>query len=92
MSIPVPRPRQPLIDLSYRGQNYYDCIERVERALIRKALRISKTKTEASRRLGFKHHQSLIAILNTRFTDIRDEFGFAPTRRRKSLMRPEAKG
>lgn len=69
--------------------NFHNCILRVEAALIRRALRDANgSVTLASRLLGFKNHQSLQSMLNTRHKDLR----VLPKRtRRMSVIKPDAK-
>lgn len=51
--------------------SFRDAVTRYEKHLIRLALKDSEGMvTQASRLLGFKHHQSLIALITTRHSDL----------------------
>ena len=63
-------------------------IRRIERRFIERALReAGGSVTEASRMLGFRHHQSLISLLDTRLNDLTDLRSKKRSRRRPLLLR-----
>jgi two-component system, OmpR family, phosphate regulon response regulator PhoB len=60
-----------------------------ERAVIERALRDSGgSVTRASRLLGFKHHQSLISLINTRHKDLLQTRSTVRKRRRPLFSKP----
>jgi CheY-like chemotaxis protein len=68
-------------DFSFR-QEIVDC----ERKLIERALRdAGGTVTHAARLLGFKHHQSLISLINSRHKDLLEARSAVRTRRRSII-------
>ncbi|HXI25535.1 MAG TPA: response regulator [Pyrinomonadaceae bacterium] len=74
---------------SWEGFSLKTEIRRIERRFIERALRdAGGSVTEASRLLGFKHHQSLISLLDTRLSDLQDVRSKKRRRRRPLLIRP----
>jgi transcriptional regulator with GAF, ATPase, and Fis domain len=56
---------------SWDGFSFRQEVVRIERALIKRALRdTGGSVTKAARLLGFKHHQSLIFLINTRYKNL----------------------
>src|SRR5258708_27182596 len=56
---------------SWEGFSFKEKILECERALIERALRDSNgSVTRAARLLGFKHHQSLISLINSRHKEL----------------------
>jgi CheY-like chemotaxis protein len=74
---------------SWEGFSFKREIKKIERRFIERALRdAGGSVTEASRMLGFKHHQSLISLLDTRLSDLKDLRSKKRTRRRPLLLKP----
>lgn len=73
---------------SWEGFSLKREIRVIERRLIKRALRdAGGSVTEASRMLGFKHHQSLISLLDTRLSDLKDLRSKKRARRRPLLVK-----
>jgi len=71
---------------SWEGFSFKREVRKIEKMLIERALRdAGGSVSKAARLLGFKHHQSLIAIINSRHTDLRDKRS-AVRKRRKHLF------
>jgi AraC-like DNA-binding protein len=67
-------------------------LRRLEAHAIKEALRESKGKvSEAARLLGFKHHQSLISLLNTRHKELLPARSKIKKRRHHLLVHPKRK-
>lgn len=63
-----------------------------EKTLLERALRdAGGSVTKASRLLGFKHHQSVISLLNNRHQELLKTRSMARKRRRHIVSRPKAK-
>jgi len=74
---------------SWEGFSLKREIRQIERRFIERALRdAGGSVTEASRMLGFNHHQSLISLLDTRLSDLQDVRSKKRRRRRPLLLRP----
>jgi two-component system, chemotaxis family, chemotaxis protein CheY len=72
-------------DLSFRRE-----LQSYEKLLIERALRdAGGSVTRASRLLGFKHHQSLISLINTRHHDLLKTRSAVVRRRRHILSKPK---
>jgi transcriptional regulator with GAF, ATPase, and Fis domain len=66
---------------------FYDQVLDFERDLIRHALiENDNSPTRAARSLGLNSHQNLLAMLDTRHKELRDELGITKRPRRKPLM------
>lgn len=79
----------PPAEGSWEGFSLKREIRKIERRYIERALRdAGGSVTEASRLLGFKHHQSLISLLDTRLSDLQDVRSKKRRRRRPLLIRP----
>jgi CheY-like chemotaxis protein/tetratricopeptide (TPR) repeat protein len=79
----------PPVEGSWEGFSLKREIRKIERRYIERALRdAGGSVTEASRLLGFKHHQSLISLLDTRLSDLQDVRSKKRRRRRPLLIRP----
>src|SRR6266508_291186 len=64
-------------------------VKKAERALIERALRQTEgSVTKASHLLGFKHHQSLISIINIRHPDLKQTRSRIRKRRRHIFSQP----
>jgi CheY-like chemotaxis protein/tetratricopeptide (TPR) repeat protein len=75
---------------SWKGFSFKQEVVRIERALIERALRdTGGSVTKAARLLGFKHHQSLIALINTRHKNLLDTR--SAIRKRRSHIFSKAK-
>jgi two-component system phosphate regulon response regulator PhoB len=75
-------------DFSFRQE-----VVRIERALIERALRdTGGSVTRAARLLGFKHHQSLIALINTRHKNLLNTRSAVRKRRRHIFSEPRKIG
>jgi DNA-binding NtrC family response regulator len=62
-----------------------------EKTLLERALREAEgSVTKASRLLGFKHHQSLISLINTRHQELLQTRSAVRKRRRPIVSRPKA--
>ncbi len=71
-------------DFSFRQE-----VVKIERALIERALRdTGGSVTKASRLLGFKHHQSLIALINTRHKNLLQTRSAVRKRRHHIFSKP----
>ena len=74
---------------SWEGFSFREEIFKSEKALIERALRDAKgSVTKAARLLGFKHHQSLIALINTRHNDLLKTRSAVRKRRRHIFSKP----
>jgi tetratricopeptide (TPR) repeat protein len=68
----VPEPAEPKMDeVSWPGFSFKKEVLKIEKTFIERALRDSGgSVTKAARLLGFRHHQSLIALINSRHRDL----------------------
>ncbi len=74
---------------SWEGFSFRQEVVKIERALIERALRdTGGSVTKASRLLGFKHHQSLIALINTRHKNLLNTRSAIRKRRRHIFSKP----
>ncbi len=77
---------------SWEGFSLRREIKKIERNLIERSLReASGSVTKASQLLGFKHHQSLVSLLNNRHKDL-IEHRTAVRKRRRHLFSQPARG
>ena len=77
---------------SWDGFSFKQQIVNCERKLIERALRdAGGVVTRAARLLGFKHHQSLISLINTRHKDLLEVRSAVRARRRSILAKPKRK-
>lgn len=73
---------------SWKGFSLKREIKKIESRFIERALRdAGGSVTEASHMLGFKHHQSLISLLETRHSDLREHRSKKRARRRTLVLR-----
>jgi CheY-like chemotaxis protein/tetratricopeptide (TPR) repeat protein len=74
---------------SWEGFSFRQEVVKIERALIERALRdTGGSVTKASRLLGFKHHQSLIALINNRHKNLLNTRSAIRKRRRHIFSKP----
>jgi CheY-like chemotaxis protein/tetratricopeptide (TPR) repeat protein len=74
---------------SWEGFSFRQEVVRIERALIERALRdTGGSVTKAARLLGFKHHQSLIALINTRHKNLLNTRSAIRKRRHHIFSKP----
>jgi two-component system chemotaxis response regulator CheY len=74
---------------SWEGFSFKEKILECERALIERALRDSNgSVTRAARLLGFKHHQSLISLINSRHKELLKTRTAVRKRRRHIFSKP----
>ena len=68
----VPEPVEPQLDeVSWEGFSFKKEVLKTEKTFIERALRdAGGSVTKAARLLGFRHHQSLIALINSRHRDL----------------------
>ena len=68
----VPEPAEPEMDeISWQGFSFKKEVLKIEKTFIERALRdAGGSVTKAARLLGFRHHQSLIALINSRHRDL----------------------
>jgi tetratricopeptide (TPR) repeat protein len=68
----VPEPVEPELDeISWQGFSFKKEVLKIEKTFIERALRdAGGSVTKAARLLGFRHHQSLIALINSRHRDL----------------------
>src|SRR5713226_3514738 len=75
---------------SWDGFSFKQEVVRIERALIERALRdAGGSVTKAARLLGFRHHQSLIALINTRHQNLLNTRSAIRKRRRHIFSKPK---
>ena len=75
---------------SWEGFSFKREVRKIEKALIERALRdAGGSVSKAARLLGFKHHQSLIAIINSRHNDLRDKRSAVRKRRKHLFSKPK---
>lgn len=88
LKVRTPSPEDAPVD--WQGFSFRRAIYRYERVLIERALKdAGGAVTRAAELLGFKHHQSLISLLNNRHRDLLPERSPVVTRRR-SIIRDES--
>jgi CheY-like chemotaxis protein/tetratricopeptide (TPR) repeat protein len=74
---------------SWEGFSFRQEVVKIERALIERALRdTGGSVTKAARLLGFKHHQSLIALINTRHKNLLNTRSAIRKRRHHIFSKP----
>ncbi|PYS24161.1 MAG: hypothetical protein DMF72_06430 [Acidobacteria bacterium] len=74
---------------SWDGFSFKKEVLKIEKALIERALRdAGGSVTRASRLLGFRHHQSLIALINSRHRDLLGTRSAVRKRRRHLFSKP----
>ena len=74
---------------SWEGFSFRQEVVKIDRALIERALRdTGGSVTKASRLLGFKHHQSLIALINTRHKNLLNTRSAIRKRRHHIFSKP----
>jgi tetratricopeptide (TPR) repeat protein len=79
----------PVIE-SWEGFSLKREVNKVEKGLVERALRdAGGSVTRAARLLGFKHHQSLIALLNSRQKDLNSQRSAIRKRRRALITKPK---
>jgi hypothetical protein len=68
----LPEPAEPKMDeVSWQGFSFKKEVLKIEKTFIERALRdAGGSVTKAARLLGFRHHQSLIALINSRHRDL----------------------
>ena len=68
----LPEPAEPQIeDISWDAFSFKKEVLKIEKTFIERALRdAGGSVTKAARLLGFRHHQSLIALINSRHRDL----------------------
>jgi tetratricopeptide (TPR) repeat protein len=68
----LPEPAEPQMDeVSWQGFSFKKEVLKIEKTFIERALRdAGGSVTKAARLLGFRHHQSLIALINSRHRDL----------------------
>lgn len=75
---------------SWEGFSLRREINRLEKSLLERALRdAGGSVTRAAKLLGFNHHQSLIALLETRHKDLHDQRSAVRKRRRHLFSKPK---
>ena len=75
---------------SWEGFSFRQQILKSEKVIIEHALRDAKgSVTKAARLLGFNHHQSLIALINSRHTDLLKKRSAVQRRRRHLFSKPK---
>ena len=80
-----PEPQAP----SWEGFSFKKEVLKIEKGLIERALRdAGGSVTRASRMLGFRHHQSLIALINSRHRDLLGTRSAVRKRRRHLFSKP----
>lgn len=81
---------EPEVDISsWQGFSFKREVLKVEKGLIERALReAGGSVTKASRLLGFRHHQSLIALINSRHKDLLGTRSAVRKRRQHLFSKP----
>lgn len=75
---------------AWEGFSFKREVRKIEKALIERALRdAGGSVSKAARLLGFRHHQSLIAIINSRHTDLREKRSAVRKRRKHLFSKPK---
>ncbi len=75
---------------SWEGFSFKQQIFKSEKAIIERALRdAGGSVTKAARLLGFNHHQSLIALINSRHKELLKTRSIVRKRRRRIFSRPK---
>jgi len=84
------RNEEPEIQTStWEGFSFKREVLKIEKSLIERALRdAGGSVTRASRLLGFRHHQSLIALINSRHRDLLGTRSAVPKRRHHLFSKP----
>jgi len=76
---------------SLEGFSFKKELHAYEKTLLERALREAEgSVTKASRLLGFKHHQSLISLINTRHQELLQTRSAVRKRRRPIISKPKA--
>src|SRR5262249_2834381 len=75
---------------TWEGFSFKDHVKESERTVLERALRdAGGSVTRAAQLLGFKHHQSLISLLNTRHSDLLKQRTTVRRRRRHLFSAPK---
>ncbi len=87
--VPSEQPEAEVQDTSWQGFSFKKEVLKIEKGLIERALRdAGGSVTRASRLLGFRHHQSLIALINSRHRDLLGTRSAVRKRRRHLFSKP----
>lgn len=88
--ITVPEPVEPKLDeISWEGFSFKREVLKIEKTFIERALRdAGGSVTKAARLLGFRHHQSLIALINSRHRDLLGTRSAVRKRRQHLFSKP----
>lgn len=86
----VPEPVEPKIEVvSWEGFSFKKEVLKIEKTFIERALRdAGGSVTKAARLLGFRHHQSLIALINSRHRDLLGTRSAVRKRRQHLFSKP----
>jgi len=77
-------------ELTWEGFSFKRHVKESEKAVLERALRdAGGSVTKAARLLGFRHHQSLISLINTRHKELLSARTKIRKRRRRLFSRPE---
>jgi tetratricopeptide (TPR) repeat protein len=84
------KPTEPEVpESSWEGFSFKREVLKIEKVIIERALRdAGGSVTKASRLLGFRHHQSLIALINSRHRDLLGTRSAVRKRRRHLFSKP----
>src|SRR5205085_5356286 len=84
------KPTEPDVpETSWEGFSFKREVLKIEKIIIERALRDSGgAVTKASRLLGFRHHQSLIALINSRHKDLLSTRSAVRKRRQHLFSKP----
>jgi len=84
------KPTEPEVpETSWEGFSFKREVLKIEKVIIERALRdAGGSVTKASRLLGFRHHQSLIALINSRHRDLLGTRSAVRKRRRHLFSKP----
>jgi tetratricopeptide (TPR) repeat protein len=86
---PVEEAELQVEETSWDGFSFKKEVLKIEKSLIERALRdAGGSVTRASRLLGFRHHQSLIALINSRHRDLLGTRSAVRKRRRHLFSKP----
>jgi tetratricopeptide (TPR) repeat protein len=86
---PVEEAELQVQETSWDGFSFKKEVLKIEKSLIERALRdAGGSVTRASRLLGFRHHQSLIALINSRHRDLLGTRSAVRKRRRHLFSKP----
>ena len=77
-------------ELTWEGFSFKQHVKESEKAVLERALRdAGGSVTKAARLLGFRHHQSLISLINTRHKELLNARTKIRKRRRRLFSRPQ---